>query len=51
MDMDSQLQRLLDQIDDRQEELIELLKELISYKTPAPRLETPKKHKVLLLPF
>ncbi|MFZ0443487.1 MAG: acetylornithine deacetylase [Bacillus sp. (in: firmicutes)] len=34
--MDSQLQRLLDQIGSRQEELIELLKELISYKTPAP---------------
>ena len=36
MDMDSQLQRLLGQIDNRQEEVIELLKELISYKTPAP---------------
>ena len=34
--MDSKLQHLLDQIDNRQEELIKLLEELISYKTPAP---------------
>ena len=32
----SQLQSFIRQVDDRQEELIQLLKELISFKTPAP---------------
>ncbi|WP_163538787.1 acetylornithine deacetylase [Gracilibacillus sp. YIM 98692] len=34
--MNDQLKQLIKQVDERQEELIELLKRLITYKTPAP---------------
>lgn len=34
--MDAGIKRLVDQVEDRREELIELLKHLVRYKTPAP---------------
>jgi acetylornithine deacetylase len=36
MEMENRLQSLIDEVDERQEELIDLLKTLISFQTPAP---------------
>ncbi|MFC7062356.1 acetylornithine deacetylase [Halobacillus seohaensis] len=40
--MDKNLQLLIQQVDERKEELIELLKELISFETPAPPARNTK---------